>query len=163
MSGGAVAEDTEDLSLWCDAHAFQPVREYDVRWLDWDHDYELAATAFPTKGLSRADWLAVREIGFTYCAVVEGERALSRAAVWRGVPYGDHGWEVAAVWTCEDRRGRGLARSTVSFVTECVIANDRVATLHTPPTNAAMLRAARSVGFEVVTSGEIERRLSGHQ
>ncbi len=150
----------EDIALWCDSRAFRPVRIHEVHWLDWDHDYDVAAATFPPNGLSRADWFRVRELGFDYCVVMEGDEAVSRAAVWRGVPHADRRWEVAAVWTREDRRSRGMAQSTVSFVSEYILASGRVATLHTHPDNEAMLRAASSVGFKVVNAAEDAQWLS---
>ena len=155
MSDRATSDEVEDLSLVCDAQAFCPVLEHTVRWLDWDDDYQIATTAFQRDGLSREDWSRVRGLGFEYCAVLEGDQAVARAAVWRGVPSADRRWEVAAVWTREDRRGCGMAKSTVSFVSEHILATGRVATLHTQPTNVAMLRAATSVGFKVVESHEV--------
>jgi predicted GNAT family acetyltransferase len=40
-----------------------------------------------------------------------------------------------------------MAKATVSFVTQEILAAGRIATLHTQPSNVAMLSAARSVGF----------------
>jgi hypothetical protein len=40
-----------------------------------------------------------------------------------------------------------MAQSTVSFVSEYILSSGRVATLHTQPTNEAMIHAASVVGF----------------
>ncbi len=127
------------------------MRLHPVRWLDWDQDFELAVELDST--VTRESWLSVRTQGFSYCAVVEGDRALARAAVWT---YSDRCWEVAAVRTREECRGRGMAKSVVSFVTAHIFAEGRIPTLHTQPTNLPMLSAARAVGFRPVDA-EFER------
>lgn len=135
----------EDLALWCDARTFSPVQHYSVRWLDWERDVDMAVGL--DGAVSRESWLTAREKGFQYCAVVEGDRALARAAVWT---YSASRWEVAAVRTREEFRGRGMAKSVVSFVTAHILAEGRVPTLHTQPTNLAMLRVAKAVGFQLI-------------
>ena len=136
----------EDVALWCDANAFTPIQLHPVRWLDWDDDVDLLATTPSTGDGSREDWLGARKRGFTYCAVVEDDRAIARAAVWT---YSDERWEVVAVWTQPDRRDRGMAKSTVSFVAAGIFEAGRTPTLHTQPTNLAMLRVANAVGFTI--------------
>ena len=142
----------EDLELWCAARTFLPVQSHPVRWLDWERDFELAVGMDST--VTRESWLSNRAKGFEFCAVVEGERALARAAVWT---YSDTCWEVAAVRTREECRRRGMAKSVVSFVTAHVLAAGRVPTLHTSSTNIAMLRAAKAVGFQLIDA-EFEAR-----
>src|SRR5437867_6382944 len=92
----------ESVSMWCDLETFCPTREHDVRWLHRDDDFPLAATAWRARGqeLSREEWLSFHREGYEYCAVVEGAEVLARAAAWR---YSDPRWEVAAVWTRDDR------------------------------------------------------------
>ncbi len=140
-----MSAELEDLALWCDARTFSPIRQHPVRWLDWERDFELAVGL--DESTTRESWLHVRDRGFEYCAVIEGDRALSRAAVWT---YAEDRWEVAAVRTREEFRGRGMAESVVSFVTAHILAQGRVPTLHAQPTNVAMLRAAKAVGFQLV-------------
>ncbi len=133
-----------DVALWCSFGKFRPVRGRAARWLDWTKDFDLATTAWWSPALTRESWLSARDRGFRYCAVVEEDVVVARAAVWQ---YSDALWEAAAVWTREDRRGRGLAKTTVSFVTGHILVAGRIATLHTQPDNLPMLGAARSVGF----------------
>ena len=139
--------DDEDLALSCDAGAFRPIGVHHVRWFDWDDDFDLLATTPSSAGETREAWRGTRERGFRYCGIVEDDHAVARAAVW---PYSDDRWEVAAVWTREDRRRRGMAKSVVSFVTASVLDAGRIPTLHTQPTNAAMLRVAAAVGFTII-------------
>ncbi|HVE91327.1 MAG TPA: GNAT family N-acetyltransferase [Actinomycetota bacterium] len=140
-----MTDEPEDLALWCDARTFTPVRDHPVRWLDWEKDFELAVEL--DNSVSLESWLNVRDQGFVYCAVVKGDRALARAALWT---YSESRWEVAAVRTREECRGRGMAKSVVSFVTAHILAAGRAPTLHTQPTNLAMLRAAKAVGFQLI-------------
>ena len=135
----------EDVALWCTAPAFRPFQLHAVRWLDWDRDFDLAVGI--DGAVTPETWLWTKENGFQYCAVVEGDRALARAAVWT---YSDRCWEVAAVRTREEFRGRGMAKSVVSFVTARILGEGRVPTLHTQPTNVAMLGAANAIGFRFV-------------
>lgn len=69
---------------------------------------------------------------------------MSVAAEWR---YAEDASELAAVRTIEARRRAGLAQSVCSFVTEAILATDRIATCHTTETNLAMQRLAESLGY----------------
>ena len=54
---------------------------------------------------------------------------------------------VFAVGVRADEMGKGRGRAIVSFVTNEILKGGRDAVLTTDPTNKAMLRAARAVGF----------------
>ena len=129
----------------CSSATFRPQPRYPVRWLDWERDYDLVRTIWPDEvSLSRETWLEARELGYRYCAVVEGTRLLAIAAVWC---YSGTAWEVAAVRTRPDARRRGYAHAVVSFVTAYILDSGRRATCTTGLDNAAMQRTAESVGF----------------
>jgi RimJ/RimL family protein N-acetyltransferase len=139
----------ETVSLTCTVATFKSCQSYPVRWLDWEADFEGAQGLWPTDfPLTRTIWEEAREAGYRYCGVVEGDRLVACAAVWR---YSDAEWEVAAVRTREAYRGRGYGRAVVSFATAHILAQGRVATCHTAETNLAMRRVAARVGF--VSSG----------
>lgn len=141
---------TDHIELVCDRDSFVPRRDSRVRWLDWDADYPLAKRAWAEVGLALTieDWHNARDSGYTYCGIVEDGVLVSVAAVWT---YSDRAWEVAAVRTNADHRCRGLATAVVSFVTEHILSNGRLATCHTGRDNRAMQKTAQAVGFMVVT------------
>jgi GNAT superfamily N-acetyltransferase len=133
------------LRYLCTPATFQPDTSHPVRWLDWERDYALASTIWPQEQpLSRVTWEQARELGYRYCGVVDRDRLLAIAAVWR---YSETAWEAAAVRTQPDARRRGCAKSVVSFVTAQILDHGRRATCTTGRNNVAMQRTAESVGF----------------
>lgn len=138
----------EVVGLICVQETFRPVGHEEVRWLDQEGDLALYAEAFyrpiGAEPPSREDWEAWRQEGYRYCGLVRGATILARAAVWS---CSDTAWELAAVMTPPEHRGRGYARSVCSFATAEILAAGRIATCHTAATNIAMLRVAESLGY----------------
>lgn len=133
------------VTMECTPRTFRPVDPVGVRWLDRERHYALARAFWPPDvPLSREDWEDAHTHGYRYCAVIEEDGIASIGAVWMHSP---DRWEVAAVRTRQDRRGRGLARRVVSFATDHILAGGRIATCTTEPGNAAMIRIAEGVGF----------------
>lgn len=140
------------VKLVCDRESFLPRHDGRVRWLDWCADYPLAQQAWAEAGLTltHEDWLSARDQGYTYCAIADNDILASIAAVWI---YSEEAWEVAAVATMRAYRRRGLATAVVSFVTDHILSNGRLATCHTRSDNYAMRKTAEGVGFRIVTEG----------
>jgi predicted GNAT family acetyltransferase len=127
----------------CTAETFRPDTRYPVRWLDVEDDYDLVRAFWPGD-LSRDEWRSFKDMGYTYAAVIENGAIVSIAAVWAD---SDEAWEAAAVSTHPDMRGRGYAKSVVSFITQHILDSGRLATCGTHVTNIAMQRTAERVGF----------------
>lgn len=138
----------EVVGLTCTGETFRPVGHEEVRWLDQEGDLALYGEAFYRKigaePPSRADWEAWHQEGYRYCGLVRGQIILARAAVWS---CSETAWELAAVLTQPDHRGRGYARSVCSFATSQILAAGRTATCHTALANTAMLRIAERLGY----------------
>lgn len=130
----------------CTGQMFRPVDHYNVRWLDWEADFALSQEFWQAAGspLAYVDWLAAREASYTYCAIVQADKAVALAAVWR---YSERAWEVAAVRTREGYRRRGLGKAVVSFVTQHILDQGRLATCATREDNVAMRKTMEAVGF----------------
>jgi predicted GNAT family acetyltransferase len=131
------------VALACPPDAFRPVPHTNVRWLDPERDrllFRMEGREPPT----REDWEEWHAQGYRYCAMLQAEAMLSRAAVWMR---SDDAWELAAVWTDPAHRNQRYARSVCSFVTAHILASGREATCHTNANNAAMLRVAESLGY----------------
>jgi predicted GNAT family acetyltransferase len=125
-----------------------------VRWLDMEKDYILARDYWAAIGqeLKNSTWMKAYEFGYEYAAVIEFERIVSIAAVWR---FSDKVWELAAVNTLPSRRQRGYSKRVVSFVTSSILQADRLATCSTDDRNIAMIATAKSVGFKVVPFDQV--------
>jgi RimJ/RimL family protein N-acetyltransferase len=136
----------------CTQHTFRPDQRYPVRWLEWDEDYPLAQGIWPdSHPLTLSTWQEARELGYHYCAVIEGQQIQAIAAVWR---YSMTAWEVAAVHTRPEARRRGYASAVVSFVTAYILDAGRCATCTTAWDNLAMQRTAEGVGFQRIEKGQ---------
>ena len=138
----------EVVELICTGETFRPVDHEEVRWLDQDGDLLLYQEAFyrqiGAEPPSREDWEEWHQQGYRYCGLVRGQTIIARAAVWA---YSDTAWELAAVMTQPEYRGRGSARAVCSFATAQILAAGRTAMCHTAATNSAMLRVAESLGY----------------
>jgi RimJ/RimL family protein N-acetyltransferase len=130
----------------CTRETFRPAEHAQVRWLTWDDDFSLVQGYWKAGGhtLTRDQWLEARSLGYTYCAIVQDECIISLAAVWR---YSEAAWEAAAVSTRQEYRRQGMAKAVISFVTEHILDEGRVATCTTGEGNLAMRRTAEAVGF----------------
>lgn len=133
------------VNLNCTRETFHPVQNHPVRWLDWEADFTRAQEFAPEKApLTRKIWDDSRRDGYRFCAIIEDEKIIAWAAAWR---YSEKAWEVAAVRTHPEYRRRGYGQTVVSFVTDHILKNDRLATCLTRSTNEAMQKTAMSVGF----------------
>ena len=137
----------ETVELICTAETFRPVNHAAVRWLDPDTDLSLwqqTAREMGAESPSREDLTDWHQQGYRYCALVRGDLMMAKAAVWT---YSDTAWELAAVSTLPDQRGRGYAKTVCSFATAHVLDSGRMATCHTAKMNTAMIRVAESLGY----------------
>ena len=139
------------VSLECTLQTFLPAPDPRVRWLDRDADFALAHESWEARGtpISRADWDDWHRTGYRYCGIVEHQRLVAFAAVWR---YSPTAWELAAVQTREGYRSRGYAKAVCSFVTAHILGSGRTATCNTRADNAPMLRVATKLGFQPVSA-----------
>lgn len=136
-------------TVWyvCTKDPFRPEIKHPVRWLDWEEDYAIARkrwTSLDSEAF-REMWSGARKEGYEFAAVVDGEKLVAIAAVYR---YSETHWMLAAVSTDDaaDRR-QGYAKSVCSFVTAHVLEAGRTATCCTRADNIAMQRTAESIGF----------------
>jgi ribosomal protein S18 acetylase RimI-like enzyme len=135
------------IGLICTADSFRPLEDPAVRWLDREEDLTLfqhLRLAIGADPPTAEDWQSWHRQGYRYCGVAGSEAILAKAAVW---PRTDTAWELAAVLTHPDCRGRGYAKAVCSFATASILAAGRTATCHTHTTNTAMLRVAESLGY----------------
>jgi ribosomal protein S18 acetylase RimI-like enzyme len=130
----------------CTRDTFKPVAHGTVRWLDQDKDFPLfQAIRVSLEPPTRAEWDEWHTEGYQYCAIVENGEIVSVAAALRR---SESAWEVAAVWTHPDFRGRGYAKAVCSFVTAYILDTGRVATCGTRENNAPMIGVVKALGFE---------------
>ena len=125
----------EVIGLICTPKTFWPVGHEEVRWLDQDEGLALFQQFSRETGAeppSREEWEEWHQQGYRYCSLVRGETITAEAAVWT---YSDTAWELAAVKTRPDYRGRGCGRSVCSFATAHILAAGRTATCHTALAN----------------------------
>jgi predicted GNAT family acetyltransferase len=137
----------EVIGLICTPETFRSVDHEAVRWLDPNKDLTLwqqTAIEMGAEAPSQEDLDEWHQQGYRYCALVQGELMIAKAAVWT---YSDTAWELAAVSTLPDQRGRGYAKAVCSFATAHILGAGRTATCHTARTNAAMIRVAESLGY----------------
>ena len=138
----------------CSRDDYIPAASTQVRWLDQAADYELARDYWGAHGqpLSADQWQKAHAFGYQYAAVIEAERIISSAGVWR---FSEDCWEVAAVSTLPDFRRRGYARQAVAFATRHILEAGKLATCSTGEGNAAMIATAKSVGFRIISEAEV--------
>jgi hypothetical protein len=152
-AAGLAVEETETMEaeevvgLICTAETFHPTNQEAVDWLDPSKDLSLwqhtcrAIGAEPPSPKDLEEW---HQQGYRYCAVRRDGLMIAKAAVWT---YSESAWELAAVFTLPDHRGRGNAKAVCSFATSHILAAGWTATCHTARANAAMLRVAESLGY----------------
>jgi RimJ/RimL family protein N-acetyltransferase len=142
MGEGAIVE------LICTQETFRPAAHGGVRWLDVEADFPLIVESAVARGLpapSRDDWREWHAAGYRYAALVDDGKIIAMAAAWN---YSEGAWELAAVSTREEFRGRGCAKAVCSFVTSWILGRQPRAPCHTRADNAAMLRVAENLGFQ---------------
>jgi len=133
----------------CTKDTFRPDIKHPVRWVDWDQDSEIARMRWEMEPEAfREMWTGARRDGYEFCAIVNGEKLIAVAAVYR---YSEDAWMLAAVSVDDpaDRR-QGCAKSVCSFVTAAILDAGRTATCITRADNIPMQRTAESVGFQPV-------------
>ncbi len=151
-----------EASYWCridDIRRWIPHPAPQVRWLDPAGDRELLReylagfnvhretdTYF---GISMArmpvDWPADGTGRGKLCGFVEDGRLLALAGV-EFLP-GD-AWELRAVSTWPNARGRGLAKCLCAYIVGDILAQGRAAVCETNARNLAMQRVMRAIGME---------------
>jgi len=138
----------------CTKQSFIPIDSAKARWLERDADYELAKDYWRDLRLDllHSTWLKAHEFGYQYAAIVENDRIVSCAGVWR---FSEEAWEVAAVSTLESFRRKGYSKSIVAFVTAFILKAGRLATCSTSDDKIAMIATAKSVGFQQVPQEKI--------
>lgn len=122
---------------------FSPVNYDNVRWLsqdDFRYMYEFCNMSLET-------WNGAKEAGYTYCAVIEDDKTISIAAVWK---YSPDKWEAAAVNTRKGYENMGFAKQVVSFVTDYILSQNKIPTLTTCENNIPMRRVAEKLGFKLM-------------
>jgi RimJ/RimL family protein N-acetyltransferase len=139
------------VTLACTKRSFRPVPSGNTRWWakdDWREYHEAIEGALGWGGgaLLKKEWIKLYQRGYRYCATFRRGRAIAIAGLW---PRTKEEWEVIAVGVRAGEMGKGHGGAIVSFVTDEILKHGRRATIGTRPENAAMLRAARAVGFQV--------------
>ena len=86
----------------------------------------------------------------------ESGKIVSRAAIWK---YSPTAWEVAAVSTLPEHRGKGYAEMLVSHCTAIILRNGKVATCTTADNNLTMRRLLEKVGWRAVPADSSSRTL----
>lgn len=124
---------------------FRPVAFERVRWLeDKDYHYMRDYAKF-----SRELWNSAKKEGYTYCAVIEEEKIIAMAAVWK---YSEDKWEAAAVSTRKGYENKGLCKQAVSFVSDHILSEGKTATLTTAQDNLPMRKVAEALGYRLTGS-----------
>jgi len=79
-----------------------------------------------------------------FCAWVEGGEILAMAGI---LVMTDSIWEIAAVWTHPQYRGRGCAKALCAFAARYILEQGRRATCATARKNTAMRRVMQGIGM----------------
>ena len=133
----------------CAPNDLLPIVARNVRWLEKDTDYELAKSYWQERGqvLSNSTWDKAHEYGYQYAAIIECNKIVSSAGVWR---FSENWWDIVAAGTLKNYRRRGFSKSIVAFITSYVHKSGRLATGTTRDDNLAAITTAKSVGFHQV-------------
>ena len=97
------------------------------------------------KGPDISDWNEWLDEGTEYYLLYVDGKPVARCAIER---YSDASWEAGDVKTAREYRNRGLSKEIVSFVTRRILAQGKIVTCSTLPTNLAMLNVIHSLGFQ---------------
>ena len=79
--------------------------------------------------------------------ILDQGKIVARAAIWK---YSQTAWEVAAVSTLPEYRGKGYGEMVVSHCTALILNHGKVATCTTSDTNQTMRSVAEKVGFTAI-------------
>jgi RimJ/RimL family protein N-acetyltransferase len=121
---------------------FKPVNHDNVRWLK-DQDFHYMNEFW---NMDIETWNGAKKEGYTYCAVIEDDKIISLAAVWK---YSQDKWEAAAVNTRKNYENKGLAKQAVSFVTDYIFKGNKIPTLTTGEDNIPMRKVAETIGYKL--------------
>lgn len=126
-----------------------------IRWLEVDRDYPLAKQYWQAlrQELRQNTWEKAHDYGYSYAGLIEGERIISCAGVWR---FSETHWEVAAVSTLPHYRKQGYSQRAVAFVTAYILASGRHATCSTEDHNLAMIHTAQGAGFQRIPGEQVK-------
>jgi RimJ/RimL family protein N-acetyltransferase len=128
---------------------FTPVAYDNVRWLNEDDFHYMNEFC----NMDIETWSGGKKEGFTYCAVIEDDKIVSLAAVWK---YSQDKWETAAANTRKNYENRGLAKRVVSFSTDYIFKQNKIPTLTTGEDNIPMRKVAESIGFKLKELKELK-------
>ena len=138
----------ELLSFTTDGTGFRPYRMEGVRWWDvgdWREADEAGRRAWPDwEFWPEEEWRQLYGEGYRYCALLRDGAAVATAGLWLRSPTT---WEVIAVGTAPLYRGQGYAKAVVTFVTEHVLVQGRMARITTRSDNLPMRRVIARLGF----------------
>lgn len=142
------------IYLECTQQDFIPGDYSGVLWLEPGRSYPLAQSYWSAFGqdLAESTWRQAHDYGYQYAAVLQHEKIIAMAGVWR---FSDAAWDVAAVSTLESERRKGYGRRLVGFVSAYILQNGRLATCSANDDNAPMLAVARKVGFYEVSPEKV--------
>ena len=84
-----------------------------------------------------------RELWDDY-VILDNGKIVSRAAIWK---YSPTAWEVAAVSTSPEHRGKGYGEMLVSHCTAIILRNGKIATFTTNDQNITMRKLIEKAGF----------------
>jgi len=110
--------------------------------------YHTYKEAFQVEPWREKDWKDLYATGYEYCCVIEKGNAVAWGGLWRRWA---HTWEVIAIGTAEQYRGRGCAKAIISAVTGRTLGTVRRSTITTGKDNTPLQRAARAVGFRPIS------------
>jgi GNAT superfamily N-acetyltransferase len=146
--------DSSFVYFTCSQADLLAIDTHGVRWLDQDHDYELARNYWAAfnQNLRMSTWHKAHEYCYEYAANLENNWITATAAVWR---FSETTWDVAAVSTLPDYRRQGRSRATIAFVTAHILEAGRVASCCTNANNQAAVAAILSVGFHPIEVDQV--------
>ena len=139
-----------DIPLRCTNEDFIPQTPCDARWVTaeaWrEHGKRWGLYADWGPQLENIEQIYAK--GERIFVVFEGEQAIACAGRLSRSAQED---EVDSVWVRADRRGEGLGRRIVAFVTKAILEDGKVALYSTRDDNIPSLRVAEAVGFQKVS------------
>lgn len=80
--------------------------------------------------------------------IFEEEKVIACAGL---LPYSDKEDKIDSVWVCKERRGEGLGRRIIAFVTQEILEEGKTALYSASEDNISSIRAAKAVGFKRIS------------
>ena len=115
---------------------FEALSEF---YVSFDKNLVFSKEAYFAGGISRDLW--------DDYVIWDNGKIVSRAAIWK---YSQTAWEVAAVSTLPEYRGKGYGAMVVRHCAAIILEHGKVATSTTSDTNTAMRRILENTGFTEV-------------